>query len=359
MRSKDREVMRIKKILKKDIRKLLKQSAKEWETYVPLEHIGGDILFGLLPKDKDKIDEALDRVNLRDEWVIISPKDIFFPQLEEMFRFHGEEISYRIEASKKLIFGIKPCDTKGLLFVNEFFRRNYEDIYYLSRAKDTLIVTVGCLNPPRPQACFCTSTNTGPFIDDGFDLQLVDGGSHYLVEIGSGRGEEFINSYSLFFKEAGKNELCRIKEIKLEAAKSVTLNIEFEKALKIVNSNNNIKGIYESIGQRCIYCGACLYVCPTCTCFNVFDDKRGDKGARMRNWDTCVLEGYTREASGHNPREEKWLRTARRYEHKLKYDYSVTGMSGCIGCGRCLSSCPVNIGMSKFIEEIVGGKSKI
>jgi len=65
-----------------------------------------------------------------------------------------------------------------------------------------------------------------------------------------------------------------------------------------------------------------------------------------------VFEGYTREASGHNPRLEKWIRTSRRYEHKLKYDYLTTGMSGCVGCGRCLTSCPVNIGISQVIEEV-------
>jgi len=85
----------------------------------------------------------------------------------------------------------------------------------------------------------------------------------------------------------------------------------------------------------------------------VLDDKDEESGVRRRNWDACVFKGYTREASGHNPREEKWLRTSRRYEHKLKYDYKTAGMSGCIGCGRCLSSCPVEIGMSRFIQEII------
>jgi len=116
---------------------------------------------------------------------------------------------------------------------------------------------------------------------------------------------------------------------------------------------------YKRIGQRCIYCGACLYTCPTCTCFNVFDNSKADRGLRMRNWDTCVFEGYTRETSGHNPRKENWKRTSRRYEHKLKYDYQVTGTSGCVGCGRCLSSCPVNIGISKFIQEITEDKKII
>ena len=110
--------------------------------------------------------------------------------------------------------------------------------------------------------------------------------------------------------------------------------------------------MYEPIAERCIYCGGCLYVCPTCSCFHVFDEIKAGSGVRYRNWDACVFEGYTREASGHNPRLEKSSRTCRRYEHKLKYDYLTTGMSGCVGCGRCLSACPVNIGMSQVIEEV-------
>jgi len=129
------------------------------------------------------------------------------------------------------------------------------------------------------------------------------------------------------------------------------------KALDLMSKDNFIpQENYERIGERCIYCGACLYTCPTCTCFNVFDNSKGNTGVRMRNWDACVFEGYTRETSGHNPRKEKWQRTSRRYEHKLKYDYKLTGMSGCVGCGRCLSSCPVDIGISKFIQEITESK---
>jgi len=345
--------MQLKKISKSDIKELLKRSLKEWKTYVPLESKEGDVLFTPLPTDKSKLEEALSGLNLKDEWVVISPKDIFFPQLETMFSFDKETIRPEVETSKKLIFGVRPCDTKGILFSDEFFKRNFEDTYYLSRAKDRLIVTIGCLKPPRPQACFCTSTKTGPFIEDGYDLQLVDIGEGYIVEVGSSKGEEFINLYPDLFKDAQKDESERIKDIKFEAANAIEVKVDFKKALEIMKGENAFEENYKRIGERCLWCGGCLYVCPTCTCFNVLDDKDEESGVRRRNWDACVFKGYTREASGHNPREEKWLRTSRRYEHKLKYDYKTAGMSGCIGCGRCLSSCPVEIGMSRFIQEII------
>lgn len=352
MCSKGGKVIKLMKISKSDIRELLRKSAEEWQTYVPLETNEGDILFAPLPKEKSELERALDRVNLKDEWVVISPKDIFFPQMETMFQFDKENITQEVETSRKLIFGVRPCDTKGILFSDEFYKRNFEDIYYLSRVKDRLIVTIGCLNPPRPKGCFCTSAKTGPFIEDGYDLQLVDAGDDYLVEIGSGKAEDFVNSHLEFFKEAAKDESEKISKIKSQAAKAINLKVDFEKALELMKTDAAFEENYERIGERCIYCGGCLYVCPTCTCFNVFDDKGEGQGVRRRNWDGCIFEGYTREASGHNPRHEKGTRTARRFEHKLKYDYRVTGMSGCIACGRCLTSCPVKIGISKFIEEI-------
>lgn len=346
----------LKKIAKSDIKELLRRSAKDWKTYVPLENEWKDTLFEVLPKEKKELEKALDRVNLKDNWVVISPKDIFFPQLEEMFSFNKGKIKERVETSKKLIFGVKPCDVKGICFTDGFFKKNYEDIYYLSRANDRLIVTIGCLTPPRPEACFCTSAKSGPFMDKCFDMQLVDIGEDYLVEVGSKKGKDYISLHSGLFKDAEKNEEDKIKSVKSKAEDAINVKVDFEKALEIMKGEKVFEENYKRIGERCIYCGACLYVCPTCTCFNVFDDKAEDKGARKRNWDGCVFEGYTREASGHNPRDTKWLRTARRYEHKLKHDYSVTGMSGCIACGRCLASCPVEIGISKFITELTTDK---
>jgi len=351
--------MKYNTITKNNINKLLKLSVKDCEVYVPMEAEGGDVLFQLLPKSGPELESSVHKINLRDEWTVISLKDIFFPQIETMFSFNHGKITPHVESSPKLIFGVKPCDTKAMIFVDEFFKRNFEDIYYLSRAKDRLIVTIGCLSAPRPSSCFCTSAGTGPFIENGFDLQLVDAGNEYIVEIGSYQGEVFIDSYRSLFKEAGVDVLSKINNIKSNAAESVGLKVDFKKALEIMEGDTDFEENYSRIGERCIFCGACIYVCPTCTCFGIFDDKGDDQSVRMRNWDACVFEGYTREASGHNPRNEKSLLTARRYEHKLKYDYKINDVSGCVGCGRCLSSCPVGIGLSKFVDEITTNERRM
>lgn len=356
MRCKIRKGMMLKIIDKKNIKELLKELILEWVVYAPLKNLGDDVLIEPLPKDKKMLGEALENIVLENVDTIVSQKDIFFPQLESMFEFEDGKISEAPETSPKLLFGVKPCDLKGILFSDSFYKRNFEDKYYLSRSKNRFIIALGCLKPPRP-TCFCTSAKTGPFADSGYDLQLVEEGDFYFVEVGSNSGEEFLKKYSRFFRDSSDNSDKEILKIKNKAAEAIELRVDFKKALELMGQDNFIpEENYKRIGERCIYCGACLYTCPTCTCFNVFDNVKNNKGSRLRNWDACVFEGYTREASGHNPRKEKWVRTSRRYEHKLKYDYKTTGMSGCIGCGRCLSSCPVDIGISKFIQEITEDK---
>lgn len=338
-------------LLKKDrVKDLCLEASGKWETYVPLEHRGGDIQFEKINSDDKKA--SLERLNLDYESLVIPPKTICFPQLDSLFKFQDVEISETVSPpARKLLFGIRACDLKGMLFMDDFFKRKFEDIYYLNRSKDRLLVLVGCKQPPRD--CFCTSTKTGPFLESGYDLQMVDIGDLYFVEVASGKGREFVNDYRKYFEKASEETSARAKEAKHAAEKAISRNVDFEGAVKRFCEDKIPEEIYEPIAERCIYCGGCLYVCPTCSCFNVFDVQKGDSGRRYRNWDTCVFEGYTREASGHNPRSEKATRTSRRYEHKLKYDYLTTGMSGCVGCGRCLASCPVNIGIIQIIEEAV------
>lgn len=344
---------------KESLKDLLKEAVKQQNTYVPQRNLGGDIWLEPLPRKSRKLEEALKNVVLGDEDVLMSPKDIFFPQLESLLEFKADKIKEVTESSPKLLFGIKSCDLKGMLFVDDFFRRNFEDKYYLSRIENRFVVVIGCIKPPRP-SCFCTSANTGPFAREGYDLQLVDNRDSYLVEIGSEKGQEFVTKFGKFFRDFSGDASKVISHIKTKTSENIKLKVDFQKALDLMKEDTFVpEEIYKRIGKRCIWCGGCIYVCPTCTCFNVFDNTEGKEGERIRNWDACIFEGYTRETSGHNPRKEKWLRTARRYEHKLKFDYQVTGMSGCIGCGRCLSSCPVNIGMPKFIQEITEGRKLI
>ena len=351
--------MRERLLEKERISDLCMAARRDWEIYLPLEHMGGDVQFVRLEADEES--ESLSRLKLDYDWLVVPPKAVAFPQLECLFRFRRDEITDGAAApDRKLLFGVRACDLKGIRFLDDFFRQGFDDPYYRARSASTLVIVAVCTQP-NPY-CFCTSAGTGPSLpaprtigqgsDAGFDLQMIDIGDAYLVETGSAQGEDFVGHYGAFEGQVPPEAIERAHRAKQEAAEAVRLRVGFDGAIQRFCEDKVPQRIYERIAERCIYCGGCVYVCPTCSCFGVFDEKKGDSGRRCRVWDACMFEGYTRQAGGHNPRFEKWARTARRYEHKLKYDYLETGLSGCVGCGRCLASCPVNIGMSQVIEEV-------
>lgn len=329
---------------KGDILPLLNQVSKQWGIYAPVEQQGGDFSFS-------KFDSCIDKINLDYAHLTISPKDIFFPQLEKMFEFNEDGLRPIIPSGKKLVFGLRACDLKAIQFLDAFFAQNFQDIYYLSRAEARLSVAVGCILPQED--CFCKQLQTGPFLTSGFDLQLVDIGDVYLVEVGSKGAEGFVKQYIKFFALADKGMIEQAEDIKQKISSQFPSDNEIIKeTLSVIAKKGLVKEVLTEFAERCILCGGCLYVCPTCSCFNIFDYISQQKVSRFRNWDSCMFEGYSRLAGGYNPRSEKSERFFRRYEHKLIYDYQTTGTLGCVGCGRCSRSCPVNIGMVEVIKTL-------
>jgi ferredoxin len=205
----------------------------------------------------------------------------------------------------------------------------------------------------------------GPFADSGFDLQITDmGDGNFLVDLGkqrdwpnkasraqSKKGATIIKKYKDLFDEASQDDLKRYREIREKAEKlPLKEGLQKNKALETMGKEALKEGMIEEMSDRCISCGACNYACPTCTCFNVIDLGDGKQGVRQRIMDFCVLGGYFRMAGGHNPKPQKAERTRNRYYCKLLWDKEKFEDSGCVGCGRCLDLCPVNID----IKEVIG-----
>lgn len=385
------------------LNKLLINLQQKWQVFVPLLQTGGDILLEELPEKGKYREDCLNRLSpgskAGNAQTIIPPKEVFFPQSEVMFKYSSDSQnpdqlkidSLKDQAQKtnkpgpRLLFGIKPCDFHALKITDNFFKNGFEDFYYLNKSGNSMAIVFGCLTPPEPLSCFCSSAETGPMLNKNsghkFDVQFIAEEDGYIVETGSEKGEKFISDNSAFFKKQPAQLPLekRAELIKRNALKNIKLSVPFNSAVESMRNKDsgsaaggagsseveNTKDLYKSIARRCIYCGACLYVCPTCTCFNVYDNSSlrcGTSaitgGERVRVWDGCVFSGYTREASGHNPRAKADMRAARRYEHKLKYDVPVYGRSSCVGCGRCLTACPVDTGMSVFIRGITENNEK-
>jgi ferredoxin len=281
----------------------------------------------------------------------LSPKSIIYPQSQALLEYSLDEsredhhIMKEVDTdySPKAVIGIRPCDAKAFVLVAlNFDTPEYKDPYWIQAYESSTLIGLACDAPCS--SCFCTTAGCGPFHEEGLDVLLVDTGETYLAKILTDKGEKLMQA-------AGWDEPADLdsaaKEIdsrKAAAEAKITATIHTDK-LKEADTNALYNApFWEEVSFSCINCGTCTFGCPTCWCFDIQDENRGKAGQRIRNWDSCMFPLFTMHGSGHNPRGTKLHRVRQRFMHKLKYyvDKYDTGIQ-CVGCGRCIRSCPVNI----------------
>lgn len=290
---------------------------------------------------------ALDYTNTK-----VPPKEVLFPRAENLFCYRcekdGVELKEQIDEQKKVIFGIRPCDAKSFLLLDNVFQNErFQDPYYLTRRKNTVLVGLGCNQPPA--TCFCTSLGSGPFAVEGLDLLLVDIGDRYVLEVLTARGEELLSGMELPAADQEAREAAR--KVKEEAVLTSGVNTEGLKAKLDVIFDHPL---WDLIHEKCLGCAACTYTCPTCHCFDISDETLGIEGCRVRSWDACMFPLFTLHGSGHNPRPTNKERFRQRVMHKFEYFVDNFNATACVGCGRCILNCPVNLDIREVIKEIQG-----
>ncbi|MCP4746552.1 MAG: 4Fe-4S ferredoxin [Desulfobacteraceae bacterium] len=283
----------------------------------------------------------------------LSPKSIVFPQSEDMFTYTLDEASKDANQLKpvpeknesRAVIGIRPCDAKAISLVRmNFDTQEYKDPYWLNLFNATTFVGLACDSPC--QSCFCTTAGCGPYHEDGLDILLSDQTDHFLAKELTDKGAKLMKAAGWKTKAtAGLEDKKKTAESKI-TAKISTDNLSGADTLALYNAN-----FWEDASFACINCGTCTFVCPTCWCFDIQDEVHAKNGKRMRNWDSCMFPIFTVHTTGHNPRETKLHRVRQRFMHKLKYfvDKYEKGIM-CVGCGRCVSQCPVNIDIRKISE---------
>ncbi len=320
----------------------LRQLRKDSDLIGPLRTPDGDIVF----ESVEKIHEIV----LDPPASLPSVKEFFLPQYETVFVFKTDTVRPIQEKRKRVIFGLRSCDVAALRLLDRFFLDSQPDPYYSERRKNTLLISVVC-NRPDP-TCFCVGIGAGPYLKEGFDIQLTDLGDRYMVEIGSPRGRRAVREYSFVFQRPRKTDLEDQFEVQLSSTARFQQRINLEGVRSLILSQRVDEGFWQEVANRCIQCGGCVYVCPLCSCFTVTDRVYQEHIERVRLWDACLFKGFTRLAGGILPNDAPVSRTKRWFYHKLIYYPEGIGGFGCVGCGRCAVVCPSKIDMATVVLNI-------
>jgi ferredoxin len=288
------------------------------------------------------------------------PKRYVFPHIERLLKMNRSNGDLQIEATsetpKVAIFGIRSCDIAGIYHLDRFYLgRDFCDFYYERRRQNLLLVNLVCTDPDLDISddCFCVCTDTGPAARAHFDLQLMDLGDEFMAVAGTPAGEALFAS-SIFRTGAPAHVEKRRAILSEVRRRFKTETSWFSATIRYITQGEVLEKLWEDIGNRCMECGGCTYVCPACTCFTVSDRPAGPKEVeRVRTWDSCALGGFTRMAGGHNPRRAVHDRRNRRFFRKLAHYFIQRELAmACAGCGRCAAVCHGDIGMPSVVEMI-------
>ncbi len=295
-----------------------------------LEHAGDDALFG---------------------WSVgpASWKALAFPPRQTLW--HARADSGQIadvpsgDARPLALFGVRPCDLASFGVLDRVLLEGaYPDPHYAGQRSSALVITVECGAPS--ETCFCTSMGTGPAAEHAYDLALCElGTGRFLARTGSEAGVDLLGRIE--HSSAGGAELGERDDVLRRAAASIERRLETDD-LPALLARNVSHPRWDEVAQRCLSCGNCTLVCPTCFCSDLTDttDLTGEV-TRTRSWASCfdldhsyLHGGPVRRTVG--SRYRQWL------THKLSTWWDQFGTSGCVGCGRCITWCPVGIDL---VEE--------
>ena len=336
--------MQIVKLPKENLDKFIKSLSKFGQIYAPIKKDANTYLFSKI-EDSSKIDLGYNRT-------LLPPKKYFLPPIDSMFRFSAEAGYEEMEHGlneKSILLGVHSCDIHGLRILDLVFSGRYVDNYYFTGRKNTSIIGVSCI---PDDMCFCRSMGTD-FVEHGFDLFLSDIDQSYLVRIATSLGDDMVRASQSLFKEVGKEEIAEYKKKSNEMQEHFKVDLELYNLPEILDLEYESK-IWEEFGEKCLSCGSCAMVCPTCYCYDVFDELSldGKTGERKRRWDSCLFKDYALVAGGTNFRSERSTRVKNRYFHKHRGFVAQYGKPSCVGCGRCIQSCPAKIDIVEVITRI-------
>lgn len=336
-------------IAKDKIDSLFELIGSKQPLYLPVDNNSGKADFAKWQKGT-KLSEKLKTTR--------SAKDFFFPKTEHLvsYEMNGKEVKIvdpRKDVGDFVIFGVRACDARGFTAIdNVYLNMNPVDSYYKNRREHGTVIVLACNEPAK--TCFCSTFGIDASLAKpagDVSCWLADG--KYYFEANTDKGKAFVENAKSALEDADTSavEACR-KNIAEKVEKLPFAHLDLSKfqgkdMLKIFNSK-----IWDKVSEPCVGCGTCTYVCPTCMCFDVRDFATSNGVRQIRCWDSCMYNDFTQMAA-ENPRHTQKERSRQRFMHKLMYyPMAHDGMFSCVGCGRCVENCPVNMNIVKVIKAV-------
>ena len=251
----------------------------------------------------------------------------------------------------QVLFGAHACDVHALKILDLLYLSDYVDPYYRRNREQLIVVGYGCWPDDK---CFCESLDTST-VDDGFDLALTPLDGRFLVTVGTSRGDDIVRS-SATSSSPPRARTSATTSQRLAGPRARPSSCQLDVTdLPYVLELKKDDPVWDELGKKCLCCGSCSMVCPTCSCFNVRRrDRRTASAARVRTWDSCLYRDYAVVAGGHNFRADRADRVRNRYYHKQEAFVREFGMPSCVGCGRCIENCPTGINVVEVFQHVRG-----
>ncbi len=306
-----------------------------------------------------------------------APKDVLFPQVEDLLRFRQQGKKLGLEAAplpteSVVAFGVRGCDTAGFAILDKVFLQDPADLYYRARRDSLTVLGLAC--GELEETCFCRTFGLDPAAPGGdVDLWLAGGALYWQARTDKGRRLTVALGAAVPFTDAADTTADTTEDTAAGAAADAVppavaaqrdavhasydrlplAELRFDDRLYHHEREAFRSPVWESLAATCLTCRTCTYVCPTCHCFDVRDEKTAPGTTeRYRCWDSCMDRDFTQMPHG-NPRKGKTERFRQRYLHKLVYfpeDHG--GTYACTGCGRCLQACPVSLNIVKVEQAL-------
>jgi sulfhydrogenase subunit beta (sulfur reductase) len=281
----------------------------------------------------------------------LSPKALFFEPLKPLFGWKSEGGSLKVDPFPspdgwRVILDVRPCDARAIRVLEPVFGGNLPDAFYLGNLSRTILLGLAC----RVQCpgSFCEEMGIDPQESADCDILFREVRQERIAKIVTEKGKTLVEG-SDFFQESSQEEWESAGgEIRDRRENSL---FDLQKVKERMAQRFGEEDFWRHVSAKCLNCGICTYLCPTCHCFDICDLQVPGQGARYRCWDSCAFPSFTR-MPVHNPREEKWRRYRQRVAHKFYFYPQNFRMVSCVGCGRCVSHCPVNLDLREVLLEV-------